>query len=114
MLNFKKTSCWRNNYMITSSLSLLLKSPLFNEINLILSLSLHHRGSSRVSPLQFLSLYFCSLWHGVQARINLGDPGAESGGEGKSKRVEKYDTKKSKKRREEPLGTMSYQTSSKR
>ena len=105
MLNFKKTSCWRSNYMITSSLSLLLKSPLFNEINLILSLS---------PPLQFLSLYFCSLWHGVQARINLGDPGAESGGEGKSKRAEKYDTKKSKKRREEPLGTMSYQTSSKR
>ena len=32
---------------------------------------------------------------------NLGDPGADSGGEGKSKRGE------------EPLGTMSYQTSSK-
>ena len=44
----------------------------------------------------------------------LGDPGADSGGEGKSKRVEKYGTKKSKERREEPLGTMSYQTSSKR
>ena len=34
--------------------------------------------------------------------------------EGKSKRVEKYGTKKRKERREEPLGTMSYQTSSKR
>ena len=34
--------------------------------------------------------------------------------EGKSKRAEKYGTKKSKKRREDPLGTMSYQTSSKR
>ena len=42
----------------------------------------------------------------------LGDPGADSGGEGKCKRAEKYGTKKSK--REEPLGTMSYQTSSKR
>ena len=42
----------------------------------------------------------------------LGDPGADSGDEGKSKRAEKYDTKKSKERREEPLGTMSYQTSS--
>ena len=44
----------------------------------------------------------------------LGDPRADSGGEGKSKRVEKYGTKKSKERREEPLGTKSYQTSSKR
>ena len=44
----------------------------------------------------------------------LGDPGAESGDEGKSKREEKCGTKKSKERREELLGTMSYQTSSKR
>ena len=44
----------------------------------------------------------------------LGDPGADSGDEGKSKRSEKYGTKKSKERREEPLGKMSYQTSSKR
>ena len=44
----------------------------------------------------------------------LGDPGADSGGEGKSKRAEKYGSKKSKERREEPLGTMSYQTSSRR
>ena len=44
----------------------------------------------------------------------LGDPGADSRGEGKSKRAGKYGTKKSKERREEPLGTMSYQTSSKR
>ena len=44
----------------------------------------------------------------------LGDPGADSGGKGKSKRAEKYGTKKSKERREEPLGTMSHQTSSKR
>ena len=42
----------------------------------------------------------------------LADPGSDSGGEGKSKRAEKYGTKKSKERREEPLGTMSYQTSS--
>ena len=39
---------------------------------------------------------------------------ADSGGEGKSKRAEKIGAKKSKERREEPLGTMSYQTSSKR
>ena len=44
----------------------------------------------------------------------LGDPGADSGGEGKSKQAGKYGTKKCKERREEPLGTMSYQTSSKR
>ena len=44
----------------------------------------------------------------------LGDPGADSGCKRKSKRAEKYGTKKSKERREEPLGTMSYQTSSKR
>ena len=37
-------------------------------------------------------------WEGVI----LGDPGADSGGEGKSKRAEKYETKKSKERREEP------------
>ena len=46
--------------------------------------------------------------------IILGDPGADSGGERKSKQAEKYGTKKSKERREEPLGTVSYQTSSKR
>ena len=44
----------------------------------------------------------------------LGDPGADSGGEGKSKRAGKCGTKKSKERREEPLGIMCYQTSSKR
>ena len=38
----------------------------------------------------------------------LGDPGADSGGEEKSKQGEKYRTKKSKERREEPLGTMTY------
>ena len=38
----------------------------------------------------------------------LGDPGADSGDEGKCKRAEKCGTKKSKERREEPLGTMSY------
>ena len=43
----------------------------------------------------------------------LGDPGADSGGEGKSKRAGKYGSKKRKERREEPLGTMFYQTSSK-
>ena len=43
----------------------------------------------------------------------LGDPGADSGDVGKSKRAEKCGAKKSKERQEEPLGTMSYQTSSK-
>ena len=33
----------------------------------------------------------------------LGDPGADSGGEGRSKRAEKYGTKKSEERQEEPL-----------
>ena len=36
----------------------------------------------------------------------LGDPGADSWGEGKSKQAEKYGTKKSKERPEEPLGTL--------
>ena len=36
----------------------------------------------------------------------LGDPGADSGDEGKSKRAGKYGTKKIKERREEPLGTI--------
>ena len=44
----------------------------------------------------------------------LGDPGADSGDEEKSKRAEKCGPKKSKEWREEPLGTVSYQTSSKR
>ena len=44
----------------------------------------------------------------------LGDPGADSGDKGKSKRSEKCGVKKGKERREEPLGTISYQTSSKR
>ena len=38
----------------------------------------------------------------------LGDQGADSGGEGKSKRAGKYGTKKCKEQREEPIGTMSY------
>ena len=48
------------------------------------------------------------------SQLILGDPGAECGDEGKSKWAGKYGTKKSKGRIEEPLGTMSYQTSSKR
>ena len=46
------------------------------------------------------------LMTGVPSSRILGDPGADSGGEGKSKRAEKYGTKKSKERREEPLGTI--------
>ena len=44
----------------------------------------------------------------------LGDPGTDSGDEGKSKQADKCGAKKSKDRQEEPLGTTSYQTSSKR
>ena len=70
-----------------------------------------------------ISPYFGEVSQAVPAAMSqvlrrhgthLGDPGAVSEGEGKSKRAEKYGTKKSKERREESLGTMSYQTSSKR
>ena len=47
-------------------------------------------------------------------RSILGDPGADSGGEESLNRRENMAQKKSKERPEEPLGTMSYQTSSKR
>ena len=65
------------------------------------------KGSFSASPTQVTTppLPFSAI---------LGDPGADSGDEGKSKRAEKYGTKKSKERREEPLETRSYQTSSKR
>ena len=53
-----------------------------------------------------------NTWPAFTVSIILGDPGADSGSEGKSKRAEKCGTKKSKEGREEPLGTMSYQTSS--
>ena len=65
----------------------------------------------------FLLFFSQELWMSLRLDIYLsilGVPGADSGGEGKSKRAEKYGTKKSKERREEPLGTMSYETSSKR
>ena len=55
------------------------------------------------------TIYSCKMSSSI-----LGDQAADSEGEGKSKRAGKYGTKKSKERREEPLGTMSYQTSSKR
>ena len=62
----------------------------------------------------FTRIFSPSLLNTSKTSCILGDPGADSGGEGKSKRARKYGTKKSKERREEPLGTMSYQTSSKR
>ena len=55
------------------------------------------------------TIYSCKMSSSI-----LGDPAADSEGEGKCKRAGKYGTKKSKERPEEPLGTMSYQTSSKR
>ena len=66
-----------------------------------------------LGPFTSLSLSLTTRLHYHTDRIHE-DPGADSGGEGKSKRAEKYGTKKSKERQEEPLGTMSYQTSSKR
>ena len=48
----------------------------------------------------------------IPAHTILGDPGADNGAKGKSQRAGKYGTKKSKERPEEPMGTMSYQTSS--
>ena len=73
---------------------------------------------------QCIPLGICVSWKGEHITRDmcfpdrgthiLGDPGADSGGEGKSKQEEKYGRKKSKERREEPLGTMSYETSSKR
>ena len=62
----------------------------------------------------FSGSIFLLFSYGSSRGIILGDPGADSGDEGKSKRAKKYGTKKSKERQEEPLGTMSYQTSSKR
>ena len=61
-----------------------------------------------------LVIFSCFVKLRRELRTILGDPGADSGDEGKSKRAEKCGAKKSKERREEPLGTMSYQTSSKR
>ena len=92
-----------------------------------------HRETSAVTAQakrkeRFLWLHYvtliCSRWSSrrvpSKARMALlphfilGDPGADSGGKGKSKRAGKYGTKESKERREEPQGTMSYHTSSKR
>ena len=50
------------------------------------------------------------FWDHWVDKYILRDPGVDSEGEGKAKWAEKYGTKKSKER---PLGTMSYQTSSK-
>ena len=60
-----------------------------------------------------------AIKNGVKACRNsngtiLGDPGADNGAKGKSQRAGKYGKKKSKERPEEPLGIMSYQTSSRR
>ena len=83
-----------------------------------------HRETSAVTAQakrkeRFLWLHYvtliCSRWSSrrvpSKARMALlphfilGDPGADSGGKGKSKRAEKYGTKESKERREETLGT---------
>ena len=48
---------------------------------------------------QWLGLWI-PVVSGIPDSNILGDPGADSGGEGKSKRAEKYGTKKSKERRE--------------
>ena len=87
----------------------LFPSPLSFTISAMLSPTMHKGFSCLVLPTAHAWLF--STYPKTDI---LGDPGADSGGEGKSKRAEKYGTKKSKERREEPLGTMSYQTSSKR
>ena len=88
-----------------------------------IELSLHsiYKNPFLIKQYQFqknIGLNFYATWFkkttSCCATVILGDPGADGGGKGKPKRVEKYGTKKSKERREEPLGTMSYQTSSKR
>ena len=71
------------------------------------------------SLLELTWIIFGVVWSMIsklsKIKVIHGDPGADSGCEGKYKRAEKYGTKKkSKERRVEPLGTMSYQTSSKR
>ena len=58
--------------------------------------------------------YFEQIITFYKGEIILGDPGADSGGEGKSKRVGKNGAKKSKERGGEREGTIFYQTSSKR
>ena len=68
-----------------------------------------HGGMLQTYQPEFVFMTVVPDYHPVPI---LGDPGADSGGEGKFKRAGKYGTKKSKERREEPLGTMSYQTSS--
>ena len=70
-----------------------------------------HGGMLQTYQLEFVFMRVVPDYHPVPI---LGDPGADSAGKGKFKRAKKYGTKKSKERREEPLGTMSYQTSSKR
>ena len=61
--------------------------------------------------------YFEQIITFYKEKIILGDPGADSldsGGEGKYKRVGKNGAKKSKERGGERVGTIFYQTSSKR
>ena len=91
----------------SSSPVLVLKVPIFLISNPLCSKSDQH--------IKFcLVIFSCFVKLRRELRTILGDPGADSGDEGKSKRAEKCGAKKSKERREEPLGTMSYQTSSKR
>ena len=56
----------------------------------------------------------CIIYMKRMRHAILGDPGADSGDEEKSKRAEKYMARRKVKNGEKSLGTMSYQTSSKR
>ena len=76
----------------------------------VLEGSIYRIRFNYLGPMPYNFFFF----YPVEVPCILGDPGADSEGEGKSKRAEKYGTKKSKERREQPLGTMSYQTSCKR
>ena len=72
-------------------------------------------ASAKMAPFPWFPILLCfffkTLFPSSHRVPSLETQGADSGGERKSKRTGKYGTKKSKEKREEPLGTMSYQTS---
>ena len=97
-----KQSLKRNKPVVFSAMAIPSFKPCFNTFGKILSFRFGYLKKLKDS------LYLITIRG--SARDILGDTGADSGGEGKSKRAEKYGLKKSKERREEPLGTMSYRS----
>ena len=100
-LSFSKQTVFFFSWRIRSTRSLSDKKIMLDVI-----LRLKWRGSCHAR--------YRTLFPVIPSTFILGDPRADIGGEGKSKWEGKYGTKKSKERQKEPLGTMSYQTSSKR